>query len=114
MEKRDRDFLVRADRVTANYERRITALAEEITEIEKALTLDDNFQACIDALKKVERYTELQEAYDAHRQRVSRLQEQHKQRQALNTMCADANKLSGTDGLNFWTKASKFFKEQEL
>ena len=109
MEKRDRDFLLRADRVSENYERRIAKLRERIAELEATLLFGGETDLR-EGLKKLERYKALQAEYEAHTQRVAELREQHRRAQALNTLCADANKLAGTDGANFWTKAGLALK----
>ena len=112
MDRKDRDFLKRAERVTANYQRRIAKLRERIAESEATL-LFGSVTDLIEGLKKLERYKVLQAEYHAHTQRVAELTEQHRRAQALNTLCADANKLAGTDGANFSTKAGLVLKGEQ-
>lgn len=109
MERKDRDFLIRARRVSQNYQKRITALQAEIDA--EAVTMGTP-QEIVDALQKLDRLTALQAEYEAHTARASELRKQHRQRQALNALCRDANRLAGTDGANFFTKARKVFEEQ--
>ena len=112
MEKKDRDFLVRANRVSENYERRIAKLRERIAESEATLLFggDVGLSELLETLDKLDRYKALQAEYQAHTQRVAELREQHRRAQALNKLCADANKLAGTDGANFSTKAGLVLK----
>ena len=111
MDKRDRDFLIRADRVSQNYRRRITALQAEVNA--QSITMGTP-QEMVDTLQKLKRLTALQAEYEAHTARVREPREEHRQRQALNRLCRDANRLAGTDGANFFTKAGKVLEGVEL
>ena len=112
MDRKNRDFLKRADRVTENYQRRITALQAEVEQEQISYLLDGGISRMRNALDKMGRLEALQAEYTAHTERVTELREQHRKTQALNKLCADANKLAGTDGANFFTKAGKVFKEE--
>ena len=108
MERKDSDFLVRADRVTANYRQRIAKLVD-------ALSRDptpDGWRVFIDWLDKIGRLDKLIDEQALHAQRIMELREQQRQKTELNRLCADANKLAGTDGANFWTKAGNAVKEK--
>ncbi len=49
---------------------------------------------------------------EAHAQKVNELRAKQQTEQALTCLCAEANKLAGTDGANFFTKAGKIFDNQ--
>ena len=112
MDAKDRNFLARADAVTANYQRRIIELQETLERQLRASLLD---VSCVnhDVLNKMDRLEKLQAEYTAHTHRVAELREQQRQTQAFNKLCADANKLAGTDGANFFTKAGKIFENKQ-
>ena len=112
MNAKDRIFLARADAVTTNYQRRITAIQSEVEQEQITYLLDGGISRMRNALDKMDRLEALQSEYTAHTERVTELREQHRKTQALNKLCADANKLAGTDGANFFTKAGKVFKEE--
>lgn len=109
MDKADRDFLVRADRVSDNYQQRITQLTETIAD---AAISGSGWTDVLQLLYKSERLEALQAEYEAHTARLEKLREQHQNEQAINQLCAEANKLAGTDGANFFTKAGKAFQEE--
>ena len=111
MDAKDRNFLARADTVTANYQHRIIEL-EKTLERQLLVSLLDVSRVNLDGLNTVDRLEKLQAEYTAHTHRVTELREQQRQTQAFNTLCADANKLAGTDGANFFTKAGKVFENQ--
>lgn len=60
-----------------------------------------------------DRLQALEAEQEHHQQRVSKLREQQRQTAEFNRLCADANRLAGTDGANFWTKATNAYKAQE-
>lgn len=106
MKKKDRDFLVRAQAVTENYERRIDELTEKITSIGES-DLRGNVSAYINYMELTERLDRLMDEYFEHHKRYERLTEQLKNERALNSLCTDANKLAGVAGGNFWTRAGR-------
>lgn len=112
MDAKDRNFLARADTVTAKYQHRIIEL-EETLERQLLASLLDVSRVNLDVLNKMDRLEKLQAEYTAHTQRVTKLREQQRQTQAFNQLCADANKLAGTDGANFFTKAGKVFENEQ-
>lgn len=112
MDAKDRNFLARAESVTVNYQQRIAALQAEVELEQITYLLDGGISRMRNALDKMDRLEALQAEYTAHTECVTELREQHRKTQALNKLCADANKLAGTDGANFWTKAGKVFKEE--
>ena len=111
MDAKDRNFLARADAVTANYRQRIAELQAEV-ENEQAAVIFGEGLPLLDVLDKMERLEKLQAEYIAHTTRITELREQQRKVHELNRLCADANKLAGTDGANFWTKAGKAIKEK--
>ena len=112
MDAKDRNFLARADAVTANYQHRIIELQETLERQLRASLLDVS-RVNLDVLNKMDRLEKLQAEYTAHSLRVLELREQQRQTQAFNKLCADANKLAGTDGANFFTKAGKVFENKQ-
>ena len=113
MNTKDKVFLARADAVTENYQKRIAKLQDRLAQVEADIILDTGgwkrVRKGLDTLNKLEK---LQAEQQQHTQRVRELREQQYQTQALNKLCADATKLAGTDGANFWTKAGNAFKEK--
>lgn len=110
MQKADRDFLVRADRVSENYQHRISQLTETIADT--ALSAS-GWADLVQLLDRCQRLEALQAEHEAHTARVKKLRQQRHHEQAINKLCAEANKLAGTDGANFFTKAGKVFKNQQ-
>ena len=108
MDRKDWGFLMRADRVTANYQRRIKKLESKLGDGLEAFTLT----AWANVFHRLNRLKTLKAEYKAHQQRVKVLREQHAKRQALNRLCRDANRLAGTAGANFFTKAGKVLTEE--
>jgi len=106
MQKADRDFLVRADRVSENYQHRIRQLAETIADT--ALSAS-GWADLVQLLERCQRLEALQAEHEAHTARVKTLRQQRHHEQAINKLCAEANKLAGTDGANFFTQAGKIF-----
>ena len=111
MDKKDRDFLVRSQAVTGNYEARLSELTEKITTMEES-ALRGSFAAVMAFITLDNRLTRLLNESHAHKKRVKRLTEQLRSERALNSLCTDANRLAGTDGANFFTKVGNVIKEQ--
>ena len=111
MDKKDRDFLVRAQAVTERYEARLDALAEKITSMEGS-ELRWSYAALMEFITLDNRLTRLLNEYHAHIARVEHLTEQLRSERALNALVTDANRLAGTDGANFFTKTRKVIEEQ--
>ena len=108
MDRKNWDFLMRADRVTANYQRRIKKLESQLNDGLEATS----FNTILKVLHRLNRYKTLKAEYKAHQQRVKVLREQHQKRQALNRLCRDANRLAGSAGANFFTKAGQVLTEE--
>ena len=114
MLRKDFDFLQRAERTLENYNRRIDALAERIEADEHSILQGlwfGTFRDLDESTARLERYHALIAERDAHQARVESLREQQQRERDIKFLCAEANKLSGTDGANFFTKAGKIFKE---
>lgn len=111
MDAKDRNFLARADLVTANYRQRIAELQKTIAQEYIAHLFDDGLPL-LEVLEKMYRLDKLKTEQAAHTQRVTELRDQQRAAAEINRLCADANKLAGTDGANFSTKAGKVFKEE--
>ena len=105
---RDRMFLARSQHVAENLERRSKILAE------KALTaaLSTESSNAGQFLELIEKLETLQAAREAHTARRNALLEIQQTERDIINVCADANKLAGTDGANFFTKAGKVFTRE--
>ena len=114
MLKKDRDFLVRAQAVTEKYEARLDELTAKVELSQKSLLRADrmSFSKFMDFMDLSDRLDRLFSEYIAHTDRMEQLTDKLREERALNAMCADANRLAGTDGANFWTKAGKVIEEQ--
>ena len=116
MKRKDIDFLHRADRILENYNRRIETLKTEIFEDTERAEIREYLyfgtpRKVLESLNKVDRYNALIVERDAHQARYHALRDQQRKERAINRLCADANRLAGTDGFNFFTKVGKVFKE---
>jgi len=108
----ERVFLARAEAVTekkrtraAHYEQQLQGLIAERQhgDISKVPHL----------LKIATKLARTQAAQEAHTEKVNSLRaKQHADRSVIR-LCAEANKLAGTDGANFFTKAGKIFQNQQ-
>jgi len=102
---RDRMFLARSQRVAENLERRSQILTEKA--LTAALSAENSnagrFREFIEKLES------LQAEREAHTARHNALLEIQQTERDIINLCADANKLAGTDGANFFTKAGKVF-----
>ena len=108
----ERVFLSRAEAVTekkraraAHYEQQLLVLMAElqpgdISKVSKQI---------LKILTQLEK-TEVEQA--AHAQKANELRAKQQTDQAVTRLCAEANKLAGTDGANFFTKAGKIFDNQ--
>ena len=113
MDAKDRIFLARADAVTETYQKRIAKLQDRLAQVEADIILDTgDGKRVIDGLETLNSLEKLQAEQQQHTQRVRELREQQRQTAALNRICADANKLAGNDGANFFTKVGNAFKEK--
>ena len=105
MMMRDRMFLARSQQVAENLERRSKILAETV--LTAALSTESaNAGRFLELIEKLET---LQAEREAHTARLNALLEMQQTERDIINLCADANKLAGTDGANFFTKAGKVF-----
>ena len=108
----ERVFLSRAEAVTekkrtraAHYEQQLHLLTAERQprDVSKSMQI----------LKIATKLQSTQTQQDAHAEKVNSLRaKQHADRSVIR-LCAEANKLAGTDGANFFTKAGKIFQNQQ-
>ena len=108
----ERIFLARAETVTekkrtriAHYQQQLQGLMAEL-QPENILQLSGQILKILTQLEK----TEAEQA--AHAQKVSALQAKQQTARSVTRLCAEANKLAGTDGANFFTKSGKIFDNQ--
>ena len=108
----ERVFLARAEAVTekkrtraAHYEQQLQDLLAELQpgDISKV------YRQILKILTQLEK-TEVEQA--AHAQKANALRAKQQTDQAVIRLCAEANKLAGTDGANFFTKAGKVFTRE--
>lgn len=119
MKKKDRDFLVRADRISENYLIRIIKLESELEDEEisilesfsKGTAKGNNSRRVANYFDKQKRLEKLRGEHEAHTERVNVLREQQRKYQAIKKLCADANRLAGTDGANFYNKIGNVFQK---
>ena len=109
----ERVFLSRAEAVTekkrtraAHYEQQLQVLIAELQ--------PGNMSKVSKQILKIATQLEKTEAeQEAHAQKVNKLRAKQQTEQAVTRLCAEANKLAGTDGANFFTKAGKIFENQQ-
>ena len=107
---RDRMFLARSQQVAENLERRSKILAEAA--LTAVLSTESSNPGRF--LGLIEKLETLQAEREAHTARLNALLEMQQTEQDIIALCADANKLAGTDGANFFTKAGKVFTGETL
>ncbi len=112
MNAKDRNFLARADKVSENYKKRIGKIKTELLELAVSLQSDENISLFIETFEKQTQLERLEEEQAEHQDRLTELKEQAKKNASLNSFCAEANKLAGYNGLNFWTKAGKILTKE--
>lgn len=108
----ERVFLARAEAVTekkrtraAHYEQQLHVLTAERQPRDVSKTMQ--------ILKIATKLQSTQAQLNAHAEKVNSLRaKQHADRSVIR-LCAEANKLAGTDGANFFTKAGKIFQNQQ-
>ena len=108
----ERVFLSRAEAVTekkrtraAHYEQQLQVLIAELQ--------PGNMSKLSKQILKIATQLEKTEAeQEAHARKVNELRAKQQTEQAVIRLCAEANKLAGTDGANFFTKAGKIFDNQ--
>ena len=114
MENKDRRFLSSADLVRENYKRRITTLKERYhSAATDCLMQIGGIDHTLETLDLAVKLDALQTEAEQHQQRVRTLREQQRKSAEINKLCAEANKLSGTDGLNFWKQAGRALTPKE-
>ena len=109
----ERVFLSRAEAVTekkrtraAHYEQQLQVLIAELQ--------PGNMSTLSKQILKIATQLEKTEAeQEAHAQKVNELRAKQQTEQAVTRLCAEANKLAGMDGANFFTKAGKIFQNQQ-
>ena len=109
----ERVFLSRAEAVTekkrtraAHYEQQLQVLIAELQ--------PGNIAKVSKQILKIATQLEKTEAeQEAHAQKVNELRAKQQTKQAVTRLCAEANKIAGTDGANFFTKAGKIFQNQQ-
>ena len=105
----ERVFLSRAEGVTEKKRTR-TAHYEQQLQILIAELQRGDVSTLMQILKIATKLERTHAQQDAHAQKVNQLRAKQQTDRSVIRLCADANIIAGTDGANFFTKASKVFK----
>ncbi len=109
----ERIFLSRAEAIIENKRTR-AAHYEQQLQILIAELQPGNIAKISKQILKIATQLEKTEAeQEAHAQKVNELRAKQQTKQAVTRLCAEANKIAGTDGANFFTKAGKIFQNQQ-
>ena len=109
----ERVFLSRAEAViekkrtrAAHYEQQLQVLIAELQ--------PGNMSKVSEQILKIATQLEKTEAeQEAHAQKVNELRAKQHAVRSVTRLCAEANKLAGTDGANFFTQAGKVFQNPQ-
>ena len=115
----ERVFLARAEAVTESkrtrvrhYEQQLRVLMAELQPRDPS-KLSDISKVSRQLLKILTQLEKTEAEQAAHAQKVNALRAKQQADQVVIRLCADANKLAGTDGANFFTKACKVFQNEQ-
>lgn len=105
----ERVFLSRAEAVTEKKRTRTAHYKQQLQDLIAELQHGDVSKVSMQILKILTKLEKTQAEQDAHTQKVNQVRaKQHADRSVIR-LCADANRIAGTDGANFFTKAGKVF-----
>ena len=108
----ERVFLARAETVTENKRTRAKHYQQQLLDLMAERQSGDGLKLK-QILNIAEKLESIQAQQDAHTEKVNQLRaKQHADRDIIR-LCADANKIAGTDGANFFTKTGKVFENQQ-
>ena len=105
----ERVFLARAEAVTEKKRTRATHYEQQLQDLLAELQPGDISKVSRQILKILTQLEKTEVEQAAHAQKANALRAKQHADQAVIRLCADANKLAGTDGANFFTKAGKVF-----
>lgn len=104
----ERVFLARAAAVTEKKRTRAAHYKQQLQDLIAERQPGDLSKA-MQILKIATKLARTQDAQEAHTKKVNALRAKQRTDQTVIRLCAEANKLAGTDGANFFTKAGKVF-----
>lgn len=105
----ERVFLSRAEAVTEKKRTRAAHYEQQLQVLMAELQPGDMSKVSKQILKILTQLEKTEAEQEAHAQKVNELRAKQQTEQAIIRLCAEANKLAGTDGANFFTKAGKVF-----
>ena len=104
----ERVFLSRAEAVTEKKRTRAAHYKQQLQDLIAERQPGDISKA-MQILKIATKLARTQAAQETHTKKVNALRAKQQTDQTVIRLCAEANKLAGTDGANFFTKAGKVF-----
>ena len=105
----ERVFLSRAEAVAEKKRARAAHYEQQLQDLLSELQPGDISKVSRQVLKILTQLEKTGVEQAAHTQKASALRVKQQTDQAVIRLCAEANKLAGTDGANFFTKAGKVF-----
>ena len=105
----ERVFLSRAEAVTEKKRTRAAHYEQQLQVLMAELQPGNISKVSKQILKILTQLEKTEAEQEAHAQKVNELRAKQQTEQAIIRLCAEANKLAGTDGANFFTKAGKVF-----
>ncbi len=105
----ERVFLSRAEAVIEKKRTRAAHYEQQLQVLIAGLQPGNMSNVSKQILKILAQLEKTEAEQEAHAQKVNELRAKQQTEQAVTRLCAEANKLAGTDGANFFTKAGKVF-----
>ena len=105
----ERAFLARAEAVTEKKRTRAAHYEQQLQDLIAERQPGDISKVSRQILKTLTQLEKTEAEQAAHTQKVDALRAKQQTDKAVIRLCAEANKLAGTDGANFFTKAGKVF-----
>ena len=108
----ERVFLSRAETVVEKKRTRAAHYEQQLRVLIAGLQPRNMAKVAKQILKIATQLEKTEAEQEAHAQKVNELRAKQQTEQAVTRLCTEANKLAGTDGANFFTKAGKIFDNQ--
>ena len=105
----ERAFLARAEAVTEKKRTRAAHYEQQLQDLIAERQPGDISKVSRQILKILTHLEKTEVEQAAHAQKANALRAKQQTDKAVIRLCAEANKLAGTDGANFFTKAGKVF-----
>lgn len=109
----ERVFLARAEAVTESKRTRAAHYEQQLQDLLSELQPGDISKVSRQLLKTLTQLEKTEAEQAAHAQKADTLRAKQHTDRAVIRLCAEANKLAGTAGANFFTKAGKIFQNQQ-